>query len=153
MRFIALNLAIVCINIFSGKNPGYSKEDAIQEARRLQEFVGLKTDELAMPGELNLIGLRRLELVRALAIRPKLLLLDEVVSGLNKEEILEACSVLRRIRDEMGITIIWVEHIMHALMNLVERVIVLDYGEIIAHGKPSEIAKDEKVIAAYLGKE
>jgi len=139
--------------MFGGRYSTRFGEDARQEALRCLDNIGMKVTEATMPGELGVAGLRRLELGRALATRPKLLLLDEVISGLNAEEISEATSVLKRIKDEMGITIIWVEHIMGALMDLVERVIVLDYGEVIAEGTPSEVSKDERVIEAYLGAE
>lgn len=139
--------------MFGGRYSTRSGEDARQEALRCLDNIGMKVTEATMPAELGVAGLRRLELGRALATRPKLLLLDEVISGLNAEEISEAASVLKRIKDEMGITIIWVEHIMGALMNLVERVIVLDYGEVIAEGTPSEVSRDERVIEAYLGAE
>lgn len=137
----------------SGQSPSYSEEAAKQNAFKYIDFVGLKVSELTMPDELTAVGLRRLELARALATKPTLLLADEVISGLNQEEISEASSVLERIRDEMGVTIIWVEHIMGALMSLVERVVVLDYGKIIAQGTPSEVSKDKRVIEAYLGEE
>jgi len=137
----------------SGQSTHYSEETARQDAIKYIDFVGLKAGELTMPDELTAAGLRRLELARALATKPRLLLADEVISGLNQEEILEASSVLNRIRDEMGVTIIWVEHIMGTLMSLVERVVVLDYGRIIAEGKPSEVSKDKRVIGAYLGEE
>jgi len=130
-----------------------TKEDTRAEARRWLEFVGLKVDENTMPGELTAGNLRRLELARALATHPKLLLADEIMSGLNQEEIVLASQVLKKIREEMKITIIWVEHIMTALMNLVDRVTVLDYGQIIAEGTPQEISKNSKVIEAYLGEE
>lgn len=139
--------------MFGGRYSTRSGEDARQEALRCLDNIGMKVTEATMPAELGVAGLRRLELGRALATRPKLLLLDELISGLNAEEISEAASVLKRIKDEMGITIIWVEHIMGALMNLVERVIVLDYGEVIAEGTPSEVSRDERVIEAYLGAE
>jgi len=139
--------------LFCGKYLGCSRKEATQEARRYLELVDLKSAEEVMASELNLIGLRRLEIVRALATKPRYLLIDEAMSGLNREEILKACSMLRKIREEMNVTVIMVEHIMYALMNLVEKVIVFDYGQIIAQGEFSEITKNNRVIEAYLGKE
>jgi branched-chain amino acid transport system ATP-binding protein len=89
-------------------------------------------------------------LARALASRPYLLLLDEVLAGLNPSEIQTMVETIRKIRDE-GVTMIMIEHVMHAVMNVSDRIIVLDYGQQIAEGTPQEIAQDERVIEAYLG--
>jgi len=121
------------------------------KADHYKQVVGLDVDSTTMPGELTAVDLRRLELARALATRPKLLLMDECMSGLNSEEIAKAALMLKTIHEEMGITIIWVEHVMAALMNHVKRVFVLEYGELIAEGVPSDIARDERVIEAYFG--
>lgn len=144
----------VMVGVLFGK--GHRKvnnAEARAQAQKWLDFVGLKIDDHTMPGELTAGNLRRLELARALATNPRLLLADEVMSGLNQEEIEQTSQVLKKIHEEMKITIIWVEHIMNALMNLVDRVTVLDYGQIIAEGTPEEVSANPIVIEAYLGEE
>ena len=114
-------------------------------------FVELanRSDQLA--GSLNVGQKKRLEMARALAARPYLILLDEVLAGLNPSEIGMMVDIVRRIRNERNVTIIMIEHVMRAVMNVSDRIIVLDYGRQIAEGTPEEVANNEKVIEAYLG--
>jgi branched-chain amino acid transport system ATP-binding protein len=95
---------------------------------------------------------RRLEIARALAAKPKLLLLDEPTAGMNPQETADAIALFRRIRDERGITILLIEHDMRVIMNISERISVMDYGEKIAEGTPEEIRTNQHVIEAYLGR-
>jgi branched-chain amino acid transport system ATP-binding protein len=122
--------------------------DAAEHALRL---VGLPLDREATLAGLGAAGLKKLELARALATRPKLLLADESLGGLDHDEMEQAATMLDRIRRDAGITIVWVEHIMSVLMRVVDRVIVLDHGEKICEGTPDEVARDPRVIEVYLG--
>jgi len=140
-------------NVMVGSCFGHEQRSlsrAEEIAGEVLSFVGLAERREQLAASLNVAQKKRLELARALAARPHLLLLDEVLAGLNPTEIAEMVEVVRQIRDQ-GVTILIIEHVMHALMNVSDRVIVLDYGEQISEGTPEEIANDPKVIEAYLG--
>jgi branched-chain amino acid transport system ATP-binding protein len=128
-----------------------SRAEALAHAEGIAAQVGLGP-QLDKPAEaLTVAGRKRLELARALATGPKLLLLDEVLAGLNPQEIAAMLPVVRGIRDS-GVTVLLVEHVMQAVMNLAERVLVLNEGRLIAEGTPAQIAGEARVIEAYLGR-
>jgi branched-chain amino acid transport system permease protein len=115
-------------------------------------FVGLEKRAGRPVSSLNLHQLRFLELAKALAGRPRVLLLDEVMAGLNEPEIVASVAIVRNVRDTLGTAILWVEHVMSAVIQLAERAIVLDFGKVLAEGTPEVVMRDPQVVDAYLGR-
>jgi len=127
------------------------REEAETRARDALRLAQLPEDPHAATAGLGAAGLKKLELARALATKPRLLLADESLGGLDAAEMRQAALTLKRIRDERGITVVWVEHIMGVLLSVVDRVVVLDHGAVIFEGTPQAAQRDERVAEVYLG--
>jgi branched-chain amino acid transport system ATP-binding protein len=137
--------------LFGSRGGAREVRAAWQQAKEILEFVGLVRRAHAPAESLNVPERRRMELARALAMRPTILLLDEVMAGLNPTEIDAAVDLIKRIRDR-GITVLVIEHVMRAIRNLSDRVMVLYHGEKLTEGSPEEVLNNPDVVAAYLGR-
>jgi len=142
----------VLVGAFFGKTKRVSGADAAKEASQALELVGLSAMSAIPTRDLTLVNQKRTELARALATKPELLLLDELMAGLNPTEVSEAMELVKRIRDR-GITVFMVEHVMKAIMGISGRIVVLHHGEKIAEGTCDEISCNKQVIDIYLGEE
>jgi branched-chain amino acid transport system ATP-binding protein len=129
-----------------------NRKTAEEKALSTLEYLGFTEKKDVLAGNLTIADRKRLEIARALATEPKLLLLDEVMAGLRPNEVDELVNLMKALRDR-GITIFLIEHIMRAVMALSDRIVVIQFGKKIAEGAPKEIANDEKVISAYLGED
>ncbi|MCS6784509.1 MAG: ABC transporter ATP-binding protein [Candidatus Caldarchaeum sp.] len=140
-------------NVYAGGlfNKKISKTDLERHVWELLDKLGLRNKANLKAGVLNLQERKKVELARALASKPKVLMVDEYMSGLNTAEIEDAIKLFREIRREYGLTIVWVEHVISAVSSLADKVSVLNQGVKIAEGKPEEIVTDQEVVEAYLG--
>lgn len=146
------NLSVIDNVAVGGYNRGVSKEEAYKSAREALEFTGLASKAENFAFKLNTGEQRQLELARALATKPELLLLDEVMAGLTPTESREMIKLIRKIR-ENGKSIIMIEHIMPVVMGLSDRIYVLEQGKLIAEGNPEEVSNNQRVIESYIGRD
>jgi branched-chain amino acid transport system ATP-binding protein len=141
----------VAVGALFGREHAISVGKAKDEAREILSYTSFERKANVQASSLTLAEQRRLELARALAAKPKLLMLDEVMAGLNEKEILSTLGLLRKIRNEKKLSLLVIEHVMKAIVQLCDRIVVMDYGEKIAEGVPSEVMRNEAVITAYMG--
>ena len=141
----------VALSAYFGQNRSASRADCWRLAEQALVSVGLPAEAHRTTDGLGAAALKKLELARALATQPRLLLADESLNGLDHSEMEQAADMLQRIRRDSGITIVWVEHIMGVLMRVVDRVVVLDHGEVIFAGTPKDAQANTRVIEVYLG--
>jgi ABC-type branched-subunit amino acid transport system ATPase component len=137
--------------MFGGTSGHQDEAAALQTADEMLDFVGLEHRRHEPISNLNLHEQRFVELARGLAAKPRLFLLDEVMAGLNDAELHSSIEMVRAMRDRFGVTVVWVEHVMPAVMQLAERVVVIDFGQVLAEGPADLVMRDERVIEAYLG--
>ncbi len=144
----------VALGALFGRAGAHRREERARElAADALSFVGLADRRHDDVGNLNLHQQRFLELARAIAGQPRLLVLDEVMAGLNDAELEASIEIIRTIRDQFNVTIIWVEHVMKAVMSLAERTVVLDFGDVLTEGLPEDVMRHPAVVEAYLGEE
>jgi ABC-type branched-subunit amino acid transport system ATPase component len=138
--------------MFGGTGGRRSEREALEIGDEVLGLLSLDSKASLPVSNLNLHEKRTLELARAMAGRPRILLLDEVMAGLNPSELATYIAVVRKVRDELGVTVVWVEHVMKAITALADRVFVLNFGQQLALGSTSEVMTDPKVVEAYLGR-
>mgnify|MGYP003525473621 CR=1 FL=1 len=139
-------------NILVGAAFGRAAEDPVAHALKVMELTGLKAKANLLAGSITLLERKRLEMARALATEPELLLLDEIAGGLTERECQSLLSAIRDVHAS-GVTIVWIEHVVHALLSVAERLVVLNFGRLIADGTPDEVMHSKDVKSVYLGED
>jgi branched-chain amino acid transport system ATP-binding protein len=139
-------------NILVGAAFGRSGHNPESHALKVMELTGLKAKANQLAGSITLLERKRLEMARALATEPELLLLDEIAGGLTERECQSLLSAIRDVHAS-GVTIVWIEHVVHALLSVAERLVVLNFGKLIADGRPEDVMRSKDVKSVYLGED
>lgn len=142
----------IAVSALYGRARRSNLSEGLKAASRWADFCGLEKRKTTVACDLTLAEQKRLEVARALALEPQIILLDEALAGLNPVETMQGLGLVRKLREELGISVFMIEHVMKAVMRVSDRIMVLNEGRKIAEGKPDEIASDKAVIEAYLGK-